>query len=400
MESDKKMKSIENAPTVLNIKLLLEEMMNRHASDLHLRVGYPPVLRIDGELIDLSVDPLTPEAINFLCAEMMQEHHIEDFESSKGIDFAFGIEGLGRFRTNIFRQKGTKAVAVRSIPVELPDFDELMLPEILKELSLKPRGLILVTGITGSGKSTTLAAMIQHINVNTRRHIITVEDPIEFLHIDRKSVINQREVGVDTPSYTTALRHILRQDPDVILLGEIRDRESMEIALQAADTGHLVFSTLHTADTIQTIGRIISFFPPHQHQEIRLLIASNLRAVISMRLLQRADGRGRVPACEVLINSEAIKDCILDPVKTSSIRKHIQEGHVRYGMQVFDQSLMKLYRSGLITYEEAMYNSSNPTEFSLRVKGISGTSDKVWDDFDSVQEGRSEEPVTGEGEDV
>jgi twitching motility protein PilT len=395
LEPDKLVESPEKTQDKLNIKILLEEMINRNASDLHLRVGYPPVLRIDGELIDLSVEPLTIEIMDFLCSEMMQERHITDFETSKGIDFAFGIEKLGRFRTNIFKQKGTRAVAIRSIPVDLVPFDELMLPEILKELALKPRGLILVTGITGSGKSTTLAAMIQHINDNLRKHIITVEDPIEFLHIDRKSVINQREVGVDTPSYTTALRHILRQDPDVILLGEIRDSESMEIALQAADTGHLVFSTLHTADTTQTIGRIISFFPPHQHQEIRLLVASNLRAIISMRLIQRADDRGRVPACEVLINSEAVKDCIVDPVKTSSIRKLIQDGHVRYGMQIFDQSLMKLYKSGLITYEEAMYNSSNPTEFSLRVKGISGTSDKAWDDFDNVQEGSTEE-----GEDV
>jgi len=400
LEPEKIIETQKKSQDEMNIKILLEEMMNRSASDLHLRVGYPPVLRIDGELIDLSIEPLTIEIIDFLCAEMMGEHHIKDFETSKGIDFAFGIDKLGRFRTNVFKQKGTKAVAIRSIPVDLDPFDELMLPEVLKELALKPRGLILVTGITGSGKSTTLAAMIQHINDNMRRHIITVEDPIEFLHIDRKSVINQREVGVDTPSYTTALKHILRQDPDVILLGEIRDRESMEIALQAADTGHLVFSTLHTADTTQTIGRIISFFPPHQHQEIRLLIASNLRAIISMRLIRRADDRGRVPACEVLINSEAVKDCIVDPVKTSSIHNLIQEGHVRYGMQIFDQSIMKLYKSGFITYEEALYNSSNPTEFSLRVKGISGTSDKAWDGFDKVQEGSTEEPVTEEGEDV
>jgi len=379
----------------VNVRFLLNEMVNRKASDLHLRVGFPPVLRIDGELLDLSVEAVTTEDIDAFCNEIMEERLKTEFLRKKEIDFAFGVEGLGRFRTSVFKQKGTKAIAIRAIPVNLIPFDELMLPEVLKDLALKPRGLILITGVTGSGKSTTLASMIQHINDNMRRHIITIEDPIEFLHFDKKSVINQREVGEDTPSYTTALRHILRQDPDVILLGEIRDRESMEIALQAADTGHLVFSTLHTADTTQTISRIISFFPPHQHQEIRLLVASTLQAVVSMRLLQRADEKGRVPACEILINTEAIKDCIVDPLKTSSIPSLIQEGHAKYGMQVFDQSLMMLYRSGLITYEEAMYNSSNPTEFSLRVKGIRATSDRMWEEFDK-EPGVDAEEMDGE----
>jgi twitching motility protein PilT len=372
-----------DAPGGPSIRVLLDEMVKRRASDLHLRVGYPPVLRIDGELIDLSVEPITVPDIDSICDDIMNDHQRSEFDVNREIDFAFGIEGLGRFRTNVFQQKGTKAVAIRAIPAELVPFDELMLPEVLKDLALKPRGLVLITGITGSGKSTTLAAMIDHINENLRRHVITVEDPIEFLHRDKKSVINQREVGVDTPSYTTALRHILRQDPDVILLGEIRDRESMAIALQAADTGHLVFSTLHTADATQTISRIISFFPPHQHQEIRLLVASTLRAIVSMRLLARADGKGRVPACEVLINTEAVKDCIIDPLRTASIHNLMQEGHVKYGMQVFDQSLMRLYRSGLITYDEALYHSTNPTEFALRIKGIEATSDRMWDEFDT-----------------
>jgi len=383
------------------IRAMLEEMVSRKASDLHLRVGYPPVLRIDGELINLSVESVSVEDVEAYGNEIMDKGSRDELAKKTEIDFAFGIEGLGRFRTSIFRQRGTKAIAIRAIPTQVPPFDELMLPEVLKDLALKPRGLVLITGVTGSGKSTTLAAMIQHINENLRRHIITIEDPIEFLHTDRLSVINQREVGEDTPSYTTALRHVLRQDPDVILIGEIRDRESMEIGLQAADTGHLVFSTLHTADATQTIGRIISFFPPHQHQEIRLLIASTLLSIISMRLLQRADGRGRVPACEVLVSTEAIKDFIIDPLKTSSIPNLIQDGFAKHGMQLFDQSLMKLYRSGLISYEEALFNSSNPTEFSLRVKGITATSDRMWGDFEKVPRKDDEkEGQEGNREDV
>ncbi len=374
---------MENPTDNRNIRFLLDEMVGRKASDLHIRVGSPPVLRIDGALFDLSVEPVTVDDIDTFCNEIMNAQQKEEFDRNKEMDLAFGVKGLGRFRTSVFRQRGTKAIAIRAIPEALLPFDELMLPEIMKALALKPRGLILITGVTGSGKTTTLAAMIQHINDNMRRHIITIEDPIEFLHADERSVISQREVGEDTRSYSTALRHVLRQDPDVILLGEIRDRESMEIALQASDTGHLVFSTLHTADTTQSIGRIISFFPPHQHQEIRLLTASTLQAIISMRLLQRLDEKGRVPACEVLINTEAIKDCIIDPLKTYSIPNLIREGFAKYGMQSFDQSLMRLYRSGLISYEEALYHSTNPTEFSLRVKGIRATSDTAWDDFDA-----------------
>jgi twitching motility protein PilT len=374
---------MENSPDDRNLKSLLDEMIGRRASDLHIRVGFPPVLRIDGELFDLSVEPVTVDDMDAFCNEIMGGHQKNEFDRNKEIDFAFGIKGLGRFRTSVFRQRGTSAIAIRAIPEALLPFDELMLPEIMKDLALKPRGLILITGVTGSGKTTTLAAMIQHINNNLKRHIITVEDPIEFLHADKRSMISQREVGEDTQSYSTALRHVLRQDPDVILLGEIRDRESMEIALQASDTGHLVFSTLHTADTTQSIGRIISFFPPHQHQEIRLLTSSTLQAIISMRLLPRLDEKGRVPACEVLINTEAVKDCIVDPLKTYSIPNLIREGFAKYGMQSFDQSLMRLYRSGFISYEEALYNSTNPTEFSLRVKGIKATSDTAWDDFDA-----------------
>jgi twitching motility protein PilT len=374
---------MENSPDDRNLKSLLDEMIGRRASDLHIRVGFPPVLRVDGELFDLSVEPVTVDDMDAFCDEMMSGHQKDEFDRNKEIDFAFGIKGLGRFRTSVFRQRGTSAIAIRAIPEALLPFDELMLPEIMKDLALKPRGLILITGVTGSGKTTTLASMIQHINDNLKRHIITIEDPIEFLHADQRSMISQREVGEDTQSYSTALRHVLRQDPDVILLGEIRDRESMEIALQASDTGHLVFSTLHTADTTQSIGRIISFFPPHQHQEIRLLVASTLQAIISMRLLPRLDEKGRVPACEVLINPEAVKDCIIDPLKTYSIPNLIREGFAKYGMQSFDQSLMRLYRSGFISYEEALYNSTNPTEFSLRVKGIKATSDTAWDDFDA-----------------
>jgi len=401
---------VQEAPVVRLVNSILSQAVREGASDVHIspEKDYVQVrFRVDGRLHEV---PAPPKSMILLIISRLKILSNMDIALSKiPQDGRFTIKMDNReinIRTSTMPTIYGENMVIRLLDTSSGIYSLQQLGmaakdrQKIEEVIVKPYGMVLSTGPTGSGKSTTLAAMIQHINDNMRRHIITVEDPIEFLHIDRKSVINQREVGVDTPSYTTALKHILRQDPDVILLGEIRDRESMEIALQAADTGHLVFSTLHTADTTQTIGRIISFFPPHQHQEIRLLIASNLRAIISMRLIRRADDRGRVPACEVLINSEAVKDCIVDPVKTSSIHNLIQEGHVRYGMQIFDQSIMKLYKSGFITYEEALYNSSNPTEFSLRVKGISGTSDKAWDGFDKVQEGSTEEPVTEEGEDV
>jgi twitching motility protein PilT len=266
--------------------------------------------------------------------------------------------------------------------VTIRSIEELDLPEVIGELALQPRGLILVTGTVGSGKSTTLAGMVKAINQNLAASIITIEDPIEFLHRDEKCIVNQREVGSDTASYHEALRHILRQDPDVILIGEIRDRETMEIALKAADTGHLVLSTLHTTDATQTVNRVITFFPPHQHQEIRYLLAATVQAVISQRLLPRSSGDGMIPAVEVMVATGTIRDCIVNPEKTPLIVQYIREGVVQHKMQSFDQSLMQLYQSGTVTLEEALRASTNPHELMMRLKGIHATSDKTWDGFE------------------
>ncbi|MBM3318192.1 MAG: PilT/PilU family type 4a pilus ATPase, partial [Candidatus Eisenbacteria bacterium] len=300
--------------------------------------------------------------------------------------------GVARFRANFYLQRGTIAGALRSIPLGVPRLEELNLPVAVADLVGKPRGLILVTGTVGSGKSTTLAAMIHHINRTTGRNIITVEDPIEFLHWNIQSIISQREVGQDTVSYLAALRCILRQDPDVILIGEIRDRETMSVALMAADTGHLVLSTLHTTDAAQTINRIISFYPPHQHEEVRYLLAGSLQAVVSMRLIPRADAPGRVPAVELMVNTETIRECLRDRDQTPRIRDVIAEGVNQYGMQTFDQSLMDLYRRGLIGLDEALKHATTPTEFELRLKGIEATSDQTWE---AIDQRRGEGPAAG-----
>ena len=293
----------------------------------------------------------------------------------KEADFAIGVPGVGRFRTNVFQQRGTLCFVLRAIPYQVHTTEELQLPPVLNDLALKPRGLILVTGITGSGKSTALASMINHINQNRRMNIITIEDPIEFLHKDINSTISQREVGTDTLSFEAALRHVLRQDPDVILIGEIRDKVTLETAMKAADTGHLVFSTLHTTDATQTINRVISFFSPFEHDSIRNLLSTSLAAVVSLRLVPTKDGKGRVPACEVLINTAAVKDNIRDSEAALIIPDLIKEGSVQYGMQAFDQSLMDWYQKDVISYEDAMFYSTTPSEFALRISGIAGASD-------------------------
>jgi len=370
----------------IDINALLKEMERWDASDLHIKEGNPPALRVNGILKDMTMPPVSSEQIDEVSKNLLSEKQYETLEKDLEIDFAFDIEKLGRFRTNIFYQRGGKAIAIRLIPTRIKTYDELMLPPVLQELSLQPRGLALITGMTGSGKSTTLAAMIEHINLNDRRNIITVEDPIEFVYLDKKARISQRAVGKDTHSFADALKHILRQDPDVILIGEIRDADTMTVALQAADTGHLVFSTLHTTDTTQTINRIISLYPLHQHQEIRLLLSSTLISIISMRLIPRADIPGRVPACEVMVTTETIRDYINDSMKTHMIPTLIRDGYTQYGMQTFDQSLMQQFRSGYITYEDALQYSTNPNEFALRVKGIQSTSDKTWDQFEDSQD--------------
>lgn len=363
------------APGEFKLRQALEEMVRRRASDLHLRVGKPPVLRLNGNLVETSQPVIRPEDAKRCAEQVLSQRQREDLIDQKELDFAIGIQGLGRFRVNLFQQRGTIGFAFRAIPFEIPSMDDLLLPEILKQIALAPRGLVLVTGITGSGKSTTVAAMLRHLNERRAANVVTIEDPIEFLHRDMKAIISQREVGTDTASFHDALRHVLRQDPDVMVLGEIRDTESMETVLKAANTGHAVFSTLHTSDASQTVARIISFFPPHQHAEIRSLVADSLRAVVSMRLVPRKDGSGRIPALEVLINTAAVRDRIRAGDQLHTLPDLIAEGGAQYGMQTFDQSLMQSYRSGLISYEAAMEHATNPSEFALRASGVEAASD-------------------------
>ncbi len=354
------------------------EMIQRGASDLLLKAGRPPTVRVDGELEMLPMPQLRPEELKALAESLMTPRQMREFVESKEADFGIGVPGIGRFRTNVYQQRGTLSFAFRAIPYEVRTIRELLLPPVLEEISLRPRGLVLVTGVTGSGKSTSLAAIIDHINRNRRVNIITIEDPIEFLHRDQLANVSQREVGSDTLSFGDALRHILRQDPDVILIGEIRDLETMDTALKAADTGHLVLSTIHTTDATQTISRVLSFYPPHQHAEIRMLLSTALAGVLSMRLVPRADGRGRVPAVEVLINSAAVADNIRDTQKALDIPDLISQGGITYGMQSFDQSLMRWYLDGIITYEAAVYNATHPNEFALRISGVTGASDRTF----------------------
>ncbi len=369
-----------SAVAPFNFKQAIAQMIQRSGSDLLLKVGRAPTVRVNGELTALEMAPLKPEDLKLLAEQVMTPRQVKEFAEKKEADFAIGVPGVGRFRTNIYQQRGTLAFAFRAIPYEVKTIRELNLPPTLEEISLKPRGIVLVTGITGSGKSTALAAMIHHVNLHRRCNIITIEDPIEFLHRDVQSNISQREVGSDTLSFAAALRHVLRQDPDVILIGEIRDAETLDTALKAADTGHLVFSTLHTTDATQTINRVISFYPPHQHQEIRSLLSTALAAVVCLRLVPRKDGRGRGPAAEVLINTAAVADNIRDIEKALNIPDLIAQGTVSYGMQSFDQSLMKWYKDGLVTYESALFYSSNPSEFALRVSGVDSASDRTFSD--------------------
>jgi twitching motility protein PilT len=369
-------------PAGISFKTVLQELIRRNGSDLHLKVGRPPTIRIDGELEPLEHQPLRPEDLKALAEQLMTPRQVKQFAEEKECDFAIGVPGIGRFRVNVYQQRGSLCYAMRAIPYQARTISELNLPPVLEEVALKPRGLILVTGVTGSGKSTALAAMIQHINENRRANVITIEDPIEFLHRDINSHINQREIGTDTATFGQALRRVLRQDPDVILIGEIRDLETLDTALKAADTGHLVFSTLHTMDATQTINRVLSFYPPHQQGEVRFSLASALQAIVSLRLVPRSDKAGRIPACEVLINTAAVRDNIRDMAKMLNIPDLIKEGTVQYGMQSFDQSLMQLYSRGVVSYESAMFYATSPAEFALRVQGVAGTSDTSWSGFE------------------
>jgi twitching motility protein PilT len=363
---------------MIPIQSLLKLMVEKGASDLHMRAGVFPVLRVNGNLFKLQTDRLTTEEMDHTLKEIMKPQQYEAFMHDSEFDFAYGLRDVGRFRINAFRQRGTPALAIRSIKTSVPEFTELGLPEVILDIAMHKRGLILVTGTTGSGKSTLLASMIEHINNNAPANIVTIEDPIEFLYRDKRSIIAQREIGPDTHTFANALRASFRQDPDIILIGEIRDRETMETALSAADTGHLVLSTLHTMNTAETISRIISFFPPHQHEQIRLVLSSVLVSIISLRLLPRKDGNGRVPAAEILINTANIAELILKADQSHMIIQSISEGFNQYGSQTFDQSLIRLYQDDLITLQTAKQSASNPDDFDLQVRGVSGTSDRRW----------------------
>ncbi|MCK4607026.1 MAG: type IV pilus twitching motility protein PilT [candidate division Zixibacteria bacterium] len=375
----------------MNLKQMLVEMQNRRASDLHIRVGNRPHLRVNGILEEITTDPVTIDLMDQIVSQILNEKQQERFQRKHEMDLALSVAKLGRFRVNLYRQRGTSGVAIRAVNTIVPSFEELNLPDAVKSLAETHRGLVVITGTTGSGKSTTLASMIEAMNASRGVNILTVEDPIEYIYRDKKSLISQREVGGDTESFASALRHAFRQDPDVILIGEVRDLETMSIALTAADTGHLVLTTLHTLNVVETITRIISFFPPHQQQQIRLLLGGTLKAIVCQRLLVRSDMPGRVPALEIMINSGAIRECILDPEKTVEIPDLLEQGAVQYGMQTFDQSIMKLHKQGLISFEEAMANATNPDDFDLRVKGITGSADR-WDD-----EAKGVDSSAGEG---
>jgi twitching motility protein PilT len=360
----------------MNIDDLLRIAMERKASDLHLKVGNYPHIRVDGELIQLTEQPrVSAEDMLTMAFSMMSARQKQKFKENAEIDMAYGVAGLGRFRVNVFQQRGNVGLVLRVIPTKIRALDELYLPKVVEQICDMPRGLVLVTGITGSGKSTTLAAMVDRINSSRAEHIITIEDPIEFLHRDKKGYVNQREVEVDTPSFGSALRASLRQDPDVILVGEMRDLETIGTALHAAETGHMVFSTLHTLDAVETINRIIAVFPPPEQKQVRMQLATTLRAVVSQRLVKRSDAEGRVPAVEIMINTPFVRECILIPEKTRSIREAIAAGTSQYGMQTFDQSLWDLFQAGLISYEIALENASNADDFKLRMEGISSTTD-------------------------
>ena len=385
----------------LKIDDLLRVACSHNASDLHLKVGAFPVMRIGGELHPVENAPrLKQEDTLDMAFSMMSNRQKQRFKEVSEVDIGYGVSGLGRFRANIFQQRGTVSIVLRVIPDHTKTADQLGLPPVIDKIAQERRGLILVTGATGSGKSTTLAAMIDTINGSRSGHIVTIEDPIEFLHRDKMSFVTQREVDVDTRSFADALRGALRQDPDVILVGEMRDHETIETALTAAETGHLVLSTLHTLDATETITRIVSSFPSHQQKSVRLQLAGILKAVISMRLVRAAKGAGRVPAIEVLVSTAFIRDHIINEEKTYLIREAIAAGTSQYGMQTFDQSLFHLLQSRLITMEEALHNASNPDEFKLRVQGIYSQDDTLSHMTTPVTSSLKAPPVSHESESI
>ncbi len=376
---------------MFDVKQALCEVVNREGSDLHLKVGSGPLYRVHGELsVDDTVEPLTAEDIEGALKDVLtDEAKLAEFSRDHEVDFSFEISGVARYRINAFQQRGVISMACRAIPHKISTIEELALPPVVTELAEEARGIVLLTGTTGSGKSTTLAAMIDHINQTRSRHIVTIEDPIEFVHSDKRSAINQREVGMDTASFTRALRRVLRQDPDVILIGEMRDEETVQTALSAAETGHLVLSTIHTLDATESINRMLDFFPPHQHGQARSMIAGTIRGVISQRLVQGADG-GRVAVCEILRMTGRVRDMIVDPAQTGKLVEVISSGSY-YGMQTFDQALYAHVKAGRVTFEDAMRAATSPHDFKLLMQA-DGQKGTTMEDVASVDARRQPEP--------
>jgi len=352
----------------------LRHLVGCEGSDLHLKVPSPPLVRVHGTLEPIpGSDRLTPPDTAAALEQMLSDPaKLDEFATEYEVDFSYSLEGLGRFRVNAFKQRGSISIVMRAIPMNIKSIEELDLPPAVRDLAEEERGIILLTGTTGSGKSTTLASMIDHMNRTMRKHIVTIEDPIEFLHRDRNSIINQREVGMDTTSFSRALRRVLRQDPDVILVGEMRDEETVHTALSAAETGHLVLSTLHTVDAPETINRIIDFFPPHQQQQARAMLAGTLKGVVSQRLVKTSDGGGRVACCEIMTMTGRVHDMILDPRQTGNLREVVAEG-AYYGMQTFDQHLLEHLQVGRVTMEQALRAATSPHDFKLMVSAAAKT---------------------------
>ncbi len=366
----------------MQLNEVLKAAIKRGASDIHFKATLPALCRINGGLHPIDDQRLAPEELARCASSIMTAFQKERFKQTNDLDMSYSVPTVGRFRVNVFQQRGMVGMVFRIIPLKIASISELRLPKILEDVAMEHRGLVLVTGTTGSGKSTTLAALIDQINKKRSAHVMTVEDPIEFIFTDKRSIVNQREVGVDTVSFGQALKAALRQDPDVILVGEMRDLETTDTAITAAETGHLVMSTVHTLDAPETINRIVSIFPPHQQKQIRLQLGATLRAIVSQRLVPTADGRGRIAALEILRDTPRIRELIEDKDRLREISEAIAQGHTTHGMQTFDQSLMSHLKSKRITYEEALRQATHPSNFALRVSGIESTTDSKWDAFE------------------
>ena len=374
---------------MFDLDAALRHLVEAGGSDLHLKVPSKPLIRLDGELVAIPDSTEMDGDTTMACVRQMLDDQakLEEFANEREVDFAYAIPGLARFRVNAFYQRGSVSLVIRAIPINIMTIEDLNLPPVIRDLADEERGIVLLTGTTGSGKSTTLAAMIDHINSTKSRHIVTIEDPIEFLHADKRSAINQREVGFDTGSFKRAMRRVLRQDPDVILIGELRDEETVQTALSAAETGHLVLSTVHTLDATETVNRLIEFFPPHMHQQVRAMIAGTLKGAISQRLVRTTGGKGRVATCEVLRSTGRVKDMILDPLQTGKLHEVISEGGY-YGMQTFDQALFDHLKAGRIEMEDAVAASTSPHDFKLLV-AADGRRGTTMDDLQQAEDERA-----------